>query len=109
MGSVKPSLTAVWWICSTPALFPTYREARSSALAPAARGIRKKIEKTTALTMKSRITAPIRRRTMYVSTVVGMVGGGHAVLRDHHRLVPSPTSSLSGQAVGYFLDVPMAA
>src|SRR5664280_3140052 len=42
------------------------------------RGTRKKIANTTALTTKSRITAPIRRRIMYVSTLVGLVGGGHA-------------------------------
>src|SRR5450631_231510 len=92
MGSVNPSLTAVWWICSTPALLPTYREARSSGVAPPRRGTRKKIENTTALTTKSRITAPIRRRMMYVNTVVGLVGGGHAAeLRDPHRPMPSPT------------------
>src|ERR1039458_10568083 len=42
------------------------------------RGTRKKIENTTALTTKSRITAPIRRRIMYVSTVGGVVDGCHA-------------------------------
>jgi hypothetical protein len=40
-------------------------------------GTRKKIENVTAVTMKSRITAPITRRTRYANTVLGVVADDH--------------------------------
>src|SRR2546429_5943049 len=86
-GSVKPSFLAISWVCSAFAVLPTYREARSSEVAPASRGTRKKIAKVTTLTTNSSSTDASSRRTMYLNMCPAAVAG-EWILAGHRS--PSP-------------------
>src|SRR5256714_3279589 len=88
-GSRNPSFCAITCSCSCEVDLPTYREAMSSAVAPARRGTRKKIANVTTLTTNSSSTAASSRRMMYLITVFGR--GGRRGTPAGHRW-PSPSS-----------------